>query len=322
MFMSSCRLFVLFLRNILVSIMFQSQTRRFEYSSSRLYAALLIESIVSNTRTAILGFFKLGLFFLLACQMPIVCVKATASCETYIRQQENFYNIPPHLLKAISLIESGRTLKPGQRVAWPWTINVNGKGYVYETKQQAINAVRKFQRQGKTSIDVGCMQINLKHHPTAFKHLEEAFDPQLNVAYAAQFLNNLKRQLGNWRTAVAHYHSSTPQFHYPYREKIQKQWATLRHSAGNITPVLHDISYISNSSTTTSTHPLMQHTQYKKVQSGAPNQKKLPIIPAPPGKFFSVKGTGKKMPASYAKVKYRKFYPMLSQNQAVFFPAR
>lgn len=267
-------------------------------------------------------FIKISMIFLLACQISIICANGIASCETYIRQQENFYNIPPHLLKAISLIESGRTIKPGKRVAWPWTINVNGKGYVYETKQQAIKAVRKFQGQGKGSIDVGCMQINLKHHPAAFRHLEEAFDPQLNVAYAAKFLNNLKRQLGSWRTAVGHYHSATPQFHYPYREKIQKQWTSLRNSVGNMVPISHDVSYISNSSTITSTHPLMQHTQYKKTQPAQANKEKSPVIPAPPGKFFSVKGDRKNVPASYAKVKYRKFYHVLPQNQTAFFPVR
>ncbi len=253
--------------------------------------------------------------------MNFVAASGLASCETYIRQQEIFYNIPPHLLKSVSLVESGRTIKPGQRVAWPWTINVNGKGYVYESKQQAINAVRKFQKQGETSIDVGCMQVNLKHHPTAFRHLEDAFDPQLNVAYAAQFLNSLKRQLGNWRTAVAHYHSASPQFHYPYREKIQKQWASLRNSAGNMTPISHDLSYISHSATTPLKHPLMQQTKHQKVKAVQKNQVPSAVI-APPGKFYSINGTPQKSYESYAKVKYRKFYHVLPQNQAVFFPVK
>ncbi len=255
-----------------------------------------------------------------------MAASAVASCEVYIRQQENFYKIPQHLLKAISLIESGRTIKPGQRIAWAWTINVNGRGYVYESKQQAIDAVRKFQKQGESSIDVGCMQINLKHHPTAFRHLEDAFDPQLNVAYAAQFLNNLKRQLGNWRTAVAHYHSATPQFHQPYREKIQKQWGVLRNSSGNMTPISHDVSYTSQS---TINIPSQQSlVPQKKVQKLKTLQKKEihssaePAAISPPGTFYPVNGAGRKNPEPYAKLTYRKFYHVLPQNQAAFLPVR
>jgi tetratricopeptide (TPR) repeat protein len=61
----------------------------------------------------------------------------------------------------------------------------------YEALQILIKAVEKFQRTGAKSIDVGIMQINLRHHPHAFRNLEEAFDPQLNIAYGAKFLKQL-----------------------------------------------------------------------------------------------------------------------------------
>jgi len=256
----------------------------------------------------------------------MMLASGVSSCEVHISQQENFYKIPQHLLKAISLIESGRTIQPGQRVAWSWTINVNGRGYVYESKQQALDAVRKFQKQGKKSIDVGCMQINLKHHPAAFRHLEDAFDPQLNVAYAAQFLNNLKRKHGDWRTAVAHYHSAAPQFHQPYREKIHKQWGALRNSSGNMTPILHDLSYTSNSAMSIPSRqtPVPQTGMQK---SKTLLQKKMDssvgrAAVSPPGTFYPVNGQGPKKPEAYAKLTYRKFYNVLPQNQAVFLPVR
>ena len=271
-------------------------------------------------------FTKYRLIFIAACQMYVVTAMAAATCEIYIRQQENFYKIPTHLLKAVSLIESGRTIQQGKRVSWPWTINVNGRGYVYETKQQAMDAVRKFQKQGESSIDVGCMQVNLKHHPKAFRHLEDAFDPQLNVAYAAQFLNNLKRQLGSWRTAVAHYHSATPQFHQPYREKIQKQWATLRKSAGNMTPISHDVNYLAHSNSTTPLpHSLVKQTnlqQTKARQGRSAPQVIDPSRASPPGQFYPINGTARNVAEPYARLTYRKFYHVLPQNQAAFVPIR
>lgn len=148
-------------------------------------------------------------------------------CESHIRHYEKRHNIPQNLLKAISLIESGRKL-PGQGVvAWPWTINAGGTPYVFETKEEAIQKVKMLQEQGLSNIDVGCMQINLKHHPDAFVTLEDAFDPEKNIAYAAQFLKQKMNAKGNWGEAVAHYHSATPVFNIPYKERVLKSWGKM-----------------------------------------------------------------------------------------------
>ena len=79
------------------------------------------------------------------------------------------------------------------RHPWPWTVNAEGQGAFYDTKAEAVAAVRAMQARGVRSIDVGCGQINLMHHPDAFASLEQAFDPQANAAYAARFLKELSR---------------------------------------------------------------------------------------------------------------------------------
>ncbi len=78
-------------------------------------------------------------------------------------------------------------------------MDAEGQGTFYDTKPQAIAAVRALQAGGVHSIDVGCMQVNLKHHPTAFGSLEQAFDPSANADYAAQFLVELHGQTGHGR---------------------------------------------------------------------------------------------------------------------------
>ena len=222
------------------------------------------------------------------------------------------------LLKAISLTESGRQLPNKQHVAWPWTINVEGKGHVYKSKNDAIKAVKRFQSQGKESIDVGCMQVNLKHHPDAFRHLEDAFDPQLNVAYAAQFLNGLRRQFGNWKTAVGHYHSASPVVHRPYVEKVQKKWQVLRHHSGNRTPIHHDIVYTQNKADDAPAVPFTKKISTEKNQKNSIQresvQQNAPVS-MPPTTFFSINGNTQNQPTeSYAKLTYRKFYHILPQN--------
>lgn len=156
--------------------------------------------------------------------------------DSFLRMQENAHGIPPFLLRAVSNVESGRLVK-GKLTPWPWTINVEGKGYIFDTKQKAIQAVKQFQQMGAKSIDVGIMQINLRHHSHAFHNLEEAFDPQLNIAYGAKFLKKLFLQHKSWNLAVGHYHSATPKFHNAYKQKVFNNWSYLNRNA-NASPCL------------------------------------------------------------------------------------
>jgi hypothetical protein len=103
-------------------------------------------------------------------------------------------------------------------------VNAEGQGYFYESKAAAVAAVRSMQAQGMRSIDVGCMQVNLMHHPNAFASLEMAFEPQANATYAAQFLNELYAQTGHWTAAAALYHSATPDLGADYQRKVLAAW--------------------------------------------------------------------------------------------------
>jgi hypothetical protein len=84
------------------------------------------------------------------------------------------------------------------------------------------------QKKGIKSIDVGCMQVNLYHHAAAFKSLDEAFDPETNVAYAAKFLKGLFNETKNWMIAAGYYHSQTPYYSNQYRTKVLEQWKIAR----------------------------------------------------------------------------------------------
>ncbi|MGD8810253.1 MAG: lytic transglycosylase domain-containing protein [Gammaproteobacteria bacterium] len=146
-------------------------------------------------------------------------------CANAVAAQEKRHGIPKRLLTAISLVESGRwDAKAGKGAAWPWTVTAQGKGRFFPTKAAAIAAVKRLRAGGITSIDVGCMQVNLHFHPTAFKSLSAAFDPAQNASYAATFLTDLKRDHGSWQRAVQHYHSSTAKKRIPYQKKVYAAW--------------------------------------------------------------------------------------------------
>lgn len=155
-------------------------------------------------------------------------IEGAKLCTNYLPRHERAYGIPVHLLAAIASTESGRYNKEiGLSLPWPWTINVEGKGYFYNSKAEAVAAVRELQKRGFQSIDVGCMQVNLHHHPNAFTNLEQAFDPAYNIAYAAQFLKHNFQDEGSWRKATADYHSRTPIFGNQYANLVFSSWGRI-----------------------------------------------------------------------------------------------
>ncbi len=155
-------------------------------------------------------------------------VREARRCTQHFSKHERFHGIPQHLLAAIATTESGRySSQLKMLLPWPWTANVEGQGYFYNSKREAVANVREFQRQGKKSIDVGCMQVNLFHHPAAFANLDQAFDPAYNVGYAARFLRINYLETGDWQRAASIYHSRTPSKGARYYAKVYDHWKKL-----------------------------------------------------------------------------------------------
>lgn len=146
-------------------------------------------------------------------------------CLRYLQAYERSLTIPQGLLTAISLAESGRRMGADEQlVTWPWTINVGGRGQYFETKEDAVAETRRLLDAGERSIDVGCMQVNLRYHPNAFQTMEEAFEPATNVAYGAKYLKELHGLQGSWSKAVERYHSSDDGRREQYRERVIALW--------------------------------------------------------------------------------------------------
>ena len=169
---------------------------------------------------------RLILVLIVLCAAPALGMSADAGlCRAALGMTERMTGVPDRLMQAVSVVESGRRDADGTIWPWPWTINVEGVGEIYESKREVIAAVQRHQAEGARSIDVGCMQVNIKHHPDAFATLDEAFDPVANARYAARFLQQLLAQTGSWPRAVAGYHSMTPDLGADYARKVLAVWA-------------------------------------------------------------------------------------------------
>lgn len=149
-------------------------------------------------------------------------------CRDATRQAENDNQLPAFLLTAIAVTESGRPTpnRPGAADPWPWTLYADGRGHRFETKREAMNAAQSFLDKGINSIDVGCMQVNLKFHPAAFASLEEAFDPISNVEYAALLITRNATKSGSYQQAAGRYHSRKAHRAQAYSHQVYARLAT------------------------------------------------------------------------------------------------
>lgn len=152
-------------------------------------------------------------------------------CIKLIDRYERTYSIPQGTLQSIALVETGTVCKGHKsRVPWPWAVNVDGIGRWFENKRSAKAFVRSCLKQGARNIDVGCMQISIRHHPEAFSSLNQALDPKSNIRYAAELLQANYKRLKSWKAAVQHYHSAKSLKGIAYYARFQKAKAGIERS--------------------------------------------------------------------------------------------
>lgn len=116
--------------------------------------------------------------------------------------------VPVESLYSLALAESSKKLAGGRVRPWPWTINVAGTGYRYETREKAMAALLSFIRVYPLKrIDVGIAQVNLGWNGHLFPSLHDAFDPYLNLRVAARLLRACyDSSPGSWLRAAGCYH--------------------------------------------------------------------------------------------------------------------
>lgn len=150
-------------------------------------------------------------------------------CGMLVQQAERAQGIPPGLMHAVALAESGRWVAAERTTqAWPWTVTSSSDHFFLPSMAGALQKVRELQAMGRSNIDVGCMQVNLGYHGHAFASVAEALEPATNVAYAARFLKQLREETRSWDRATARYHSADPARGKAYRDRVYRLWHQLR----------------------------------------------------------------------------------------------
>jgi hypothetical protein len=126
------------------------------------------------------------------------------SCPTWIAIAERAYGIPPQLLQAIGRVEIGDGISRGKTGSW--MLNIAGRTVAPASLADALDTIILAR---ENSIDVGCLQINLRAHGTTVYARGWLLYPKYNAAYGAWYLASLFQLHGNWGTAVAAYHAGS-----------------------------------------------------------------------------------------------------------------
>ena len=78
-------------------------------------------------------------------------------CDRAARSAAATHGIPVDLLRAVAEVETGRS-HASHVTAWPWSLNVSGKSYLYDDRLAALAAIENLRADGSTGFDIGCFQ--------------------------------------------------------------------------------------------------------------------------------------------------------------------
>ena len=114
-------------------------------------------------------------------------------------------HIPAKVLYSLAVTESKTTLSNGWVRPWPWTLNVKGKGYYFQSKRLACQALT-LHLATTSLIDIGLTQLNWRYQKQHFNQPCDALEPKANLQHAAMLLKQGMRRHGNWAEAAGYFH--------------------------------------------------------------------------------------------------------------------
>ena len=151
---------------------------------------------------------------------------ASADVPTGYRTIAAEYGVPPSVLYAIALTESGTRVDAKRSIRpWPWTLNVSGQGRFYATRKAAADALAFLLASGRESVDIGLMQVNRRYHRKRLGTPQLALDPYHNLRVAAAILQDCLRGRQDWWEAIGCYHApNNPSRAARYRGRVFEHW--------------------------------------------------------------------------------------------------
>ena len=177
----------------------------------------------------------ISIFLMLGLILMCEAANATGDIPPAYRRIADEYGIPPGVLYAVALTESG-LLMPESRDhrPWPWTLNVAGKAYRYGSRDTAYAGL--MQHLARTEmVDVGLMQVNWRYHGDKLRTHWLALDPWFNLRIGASILREMYDQCGDWIVAAGRKFSPDDEgWATEYADIVREQMAMLERESARI----------------------------------------------------------------------------------------
>ena len=154
-------------------------------------------------------------------------LRSAQICEYAATTAAAEYGIPPDIMGALTLTETGRRMQGNVR-PWAWGVNAEGAGSWFDEPASALAFAEDRIAMGRPNVDIGCFQINYRWHGQNFSSLAAMFDPLTNARYAASFVRQLYDETGDWRAAAGAFHSRTATNANKYLARFDQLHAMLR----------------------------------------------------------------------------------------------
>jgi hypothetical protein len=168
-----------------------------------------------------------GALLLVVC--TVVGTEAAVAVPWGYQRVAEAEGVPATLLYALALAESGTPVpSQGTTRPWPWTLNVDGAGRYYRTREAAAAALERALAGGAANVDIGLMQVSWRYHAPRLGSPAAALDPDHNLAVAARIFRACFEARGDWWAAVGCYHAPNDRTRAErYRARVRAHWERL-----------------------------------------------------------------------------------------------
>jgi hypothetical protein len=140
---------------------------------------------------------------------------AAESCTDAVLGAEAALDIPPGLLLAMSLVESGSGGEPHA-----YAMNLGGRTVFASSPRDGERRVVDARGRLRAQAFVGCLQLSVRYHRRHFASVADMLDPWENARYGASYLRSHFETHGDWGLAVERYQGGTARQRLAYRCKI------------------------------------------------------------------------------------------------------
>ncbi len=106
-----------------------------------------------------------------------------------------------------------------QAQPWPWTLNINGKGYYFNSYSEAVEHANKALKSNPRRFGVGIGQIEWAFHKSRFKDVSEALNPIKNLQVVRDILYEGKK------IGISNAYELAAYYHRPKRDSIAFEYA-------------------------------------------------------------------------------------------------